>query len=349
MAKYIGHLLAKVHPSEWNTIAWTLAQNANAKNTPPLEEMELKNIFNSIEGIERRNNTDRWYKKGDEVRVTNMWSEVDNKIMLMKEIASMEQYSSGDRYRTKIQMIDDALGGGVEDGDLITIGGLSGYGKTTFTQQLAVNFAEQGLPVLFLSYEVKISHLWKKFCDMNIEDDLIIYSVQKNTTGNVAWIEEKIKEAKQEYEIKVICIDHLGFLIPRTSMSDISKNYSVYIGQICRDLKEIALRQNVIIIMPVHLRKTEDTPDMNSLAHSSGISQESDVVLMIHREKNLSGIGEFYQEHSKIMMVKNRKTGQSVQGHFKLTDGRFVQDDWYIPPQKVESRDYKSRKGWQPE
>lgn len=84
--------------------------------------------------------------------------------------------------------------------------------------------------------------------------------------------------------------------------------------------------------MPVHLRKTEDTPDMNSLANSAGISQESDVILLIHRDKNTTGIGEFYQPRSKIMMVKNRKTGQTIQGFFQLVNGRFIHDDWYVPP-----------------
>jgi len=71
-------------------------------------------------------------------------------------------------------------------------------------------------------------------------------------------------EAKEMYNIKLLVIDHLGFLVPRTVMKDISSNYSVYITQICRDLKQLALKHNIIIVMPVHLRKTED-PTINDL------------------------------------------------------------------------------------
>ncbi len=58
----------------------------------------------------------------------------------------------------------------------------------------------------------------------------------------------------------------------------------------CRDLKQIALRENVVIILPVHIRKTDDVPDLNSLAHSAGIAQESDEVILLHRPKSVDSL-----------------------------------------------------------
>ncbi len=162
-----------------------MARDANTKNSPPLPDEELLTIFNSIKNIERRNNNDRWYKNVKEEVSPDIWKESDNKVMLIKDIAEMAKYKQGDMYSTGIDIFDEALGGGVEDGDLIIISGLSGFGKTTFAQTLAVNFAEQGLPVIFFSYEVMVHHLWSKFKEMNIRDDLIIYSVERHTTGNV--------------------------------------------------------------------------------------------------------------------------------------------------------------------
>lgn len=45
------------------------------------------------------------------------------------------------------------------------------------------------------------------------------------------------------------------------------------------------MRENIIIVMPVHLRKTDD-PTINDLGNSSGIGQESDAVIILHRERN---------------------------------------------------------------
>ena len=92
MARYIGFMLAKVHPSEWETIAWNIIVEANTKNEPPLSSNELRNTFQSIVNMEKRNNADRWYKKTEAVEESNIWKEVDNKILPMKEIADMEEY-----------------------------------------------------------------------------------------------------------------------------------------------------------------------------------------------------------------------------------------------------------------
>lgn len=169
---------------------------------------------------------------------------------------------------------------------------------------------------------------------MGIRDDLIIYSVQKHTTGNVGWIEEKIKEAKEQYMIKIVVIDHLGFLVPKSTMADLSKNYSAYVGQVVRDLKTIAKNERIVILLPVHLRKTSD-PDINDLKDSSAISQESDAVFILNREKNQNETeNQVYTDHTKIMLVKNRKTGVAAQGWFTMTGGKLTRDPWYIPQKK---------------
>ena len=70
MAKYIGHILAKIHPSEWDTIAYPTIEQANQKNTPPLADQELQSIFRSICSTEKRNDNQRWYQK-EEVKEPN--------------------------------------------------------------------------------------------------------------------------------------------------------------------------------------------------------------------------------------------------------------------------------------
>lgn len=211
--------------------------------------------------------------------------------------------------------------------------------NTTLCQCLSVNFAEQWLPVIFFSYEVLVSHLWKKFKAMLRTEDLPIYSVEKHTTGNVWWLQEKIAEAKRNYGIKIVVIDHLGFLIPKHRL-EASGNYATYVGQVVRELKTLAKDEKIIIILPVHVRKTDD-PGMNDLKDSSSISQESDMVLILNRERNLSDMSsEYYTDYVKIFSVKNRSTWKNVQWWFKLEDGRFVQEKYYVPIEATKKKTY---------
>jgi len=101
MAKYIGHILAKTHPSIWDDVGWNLIIEANQKNRPPIDEEELRNTFESIKNKEQRSGTDRWYKKieGEDV---NLWKEEDNRILPISEIAAKDENADSERYKTKI-------------------------------------------------------------------------------------------------------------------------------------------------------------------------------------------------------------------------------------------------------
>jgi replicative DNA helicase len=82
---------------------------------------------------------------------------------------------------------------------------------------------------------------------------------------------------------------------------------------VVRELKTLAKDEKIIIILPVHVRKTDD-PGMNDLKDSSAISQESDMVIMLNRERDSrEDSTEYYTDHVKIYSVKNRSTGQNFQ------------------------------------
>ena len=123
--------------------------------------------------------------------------EEEVKVQLLSEIASLEENQEWEHYSTKISFFDKITNGWLKDWDMIVISALSGMWKTSLSQTLSINFAEQWVPVLFFSYEVLVSHLWSKFKDMKIEEDAPIYSVVRNSTGNVWWIEEKNNRSKR--------------------------------------------------------------------------------------------------------------------------------------------------------
>ncbi len=329
MTRYIGSVLTRIHPSDWDKLAWPIVQTANTKNNPPLPEYELKNTFNSILQAEKRNSPERWKNKTNSVSVRPEWdSATGDDIVLMSEVAASQSINIDDVHPLGYDVFDKAILGGSTPGDLIVVSGQTSHGKTSFCQSLTYNFIKRGEKVLWFSYEVLMSYLWKKFETMGMNAEDFIFAPFKNTTGNVGWVEKKIKEAKQKYGIKMVVIDHLGFLMPKMSQNDISRNYAAYIGQIVREIKTLAIQEEIIIVLPVHMRKTED-PNINDLRDSSSIGQESDLVFVMDRIKaeGNEALTEYYTMFTKISLMKNRKTGKSVVGKFKMLDERFWYDE----------------------
>lgn len=342
ITRYIGHVLTRVHPAKWETDAWRIIQEANKKNNPPLSDYELQVCFNSIRNTEISNNPRRWSGDGQTAPREKNWEAVDElgdgRIMLMSEVARLQHIDIDTVYPLGFPIFDGEIMGGAIPGDLIAIAGMSGEGKTTLAMNLSKNFVGGGGSVLFFSYEMLVQFVWEKFKTMGMKDEDCLYSPFKNITGNVAWIEKKIKEAKQNQEVKFVVIDHLGFLTPSmTGMSSrAAENYSVYVTSIMRELKTVAKNEEVVIVLPVHMRKRESTYkrnadlDISEIAHSGGIAQESDLVFLIQREKDTRpGAPDVYSGYSVISLAKNRRGSKNPKGFFTMVNEQFVYDETY--------------------
>jgi len=261
--------------------------------------------------------------------------EEDDRIMYMHEVAEItrEEYNFT-RYKTGIHPIDEALkqsskdDGGISGGEIMIIAGPTGNGKTLLASTIAYNLMrENGLPCAYFSYEVNIYSLWNSFKLMGATDKDLFCVPFKNTTGNIEWIEKKIIEAKKKFMAKVIVIDHLGFLAPKQKMGgNMQANYSVYLTQIVRELKNLAQQQDVIIILPAHVNKSSGSePSMKDISHSGGIAQEADVVLMIAREENKENTNNYYTKFSKVFMAKNRIGENTPMLFMEKTAGKLVE------------------------
>lgn len=190
----------------------------------------------------------------------------------------------------------DRVLGGFEGGELTVVSGLSGNGKTLFSQTLTLNMAGRGINSVWFSYEVMPKNFLKAFG----ESLPLFYmpSVLKDNT--LDWLENRIQEAKVKFGCKCVFIDHLHFLVDMRTRN----NMSLEIGYTMRSLKKIALRLNICIFLIAHTSKikTDSELGLDSLRDSSFIAQESDNVLMIWRK--LDSEREAY-----LKVCKNRKYG----------------------------------------
>ena len=250
----------------------------------------------------------------------------DSPIVRIEDAAKILASLGGkDRYPTGTPF-DGVIGGGLRDGDLVVVSGPTANGKTTFAQTLSAHLAQTGVPSLWFSYEVAIPELSSKFADMGAGVDQPLYCPLKHESGNLAWVKSKSLEASV-LGIKVVVVDHLGFLLPEADASQVrlDANYSVYLGSICRSLKSLAMSQQLVVVLMAHTRKT-DEPRLHDIAHSGAIAQEADLVFMVNREiepqPELSG--EIYTPYTRISLEKNRHTGKSVVCWFSLQQGRLA-------------------------
>jgi len=257
--------------------------------------------------------------------------------MHVADVADRQSINQSEVYPLQMPCFDDVIMGGVTAGDLVVIAGQTGHGKTSLAQDWTMSLLRgtPGIKALWFSYEVLASHLWGKFQSMGMNREDCAFIPAKHSTGNITWVEAKIKEGKEKFGIKAVFIDHLGFLLPKSSSifggKNMSSNYSSFLTQVVRDLKTIAIAEEVIIFLPVHMKKVqtrERQSDADDIKDSSGIGQESDLVFLIERERNKDeNIRTYFTENTKITLAKNRKTGITVVGDFKMLNGRFAYDN----------------------
>lgn len=217
--------------------------------------------------------------------------------------------------------------GGIRNGDLAIITGISGSGKTTFAENIVMNLDKIAIPTLFFSYEVMIDNLYAKFVDMNISEKALVYAPKKNVSGNLDWIKDKIKEAQAKYFVKVIVIDHIDFLSP--SKLNSSDQRRIVIRDICQELKTLAINFEISIFLIAHVKKVQGREvEMQDLAESSALFQIPDYVFSVgrHYKVELDHGKEFVVAINEgvVKILKNRLTGMQPYMNFELKNNIII-------------------------
>ena len=146
----------------------------------------------------------------------------------------------------------------------------------------------------------------------------LFYLPNQNIENHIVWLEERIIEAKVKYDTKVIFIDHIHSIF---SLSRVSQNISLEIGDLVAKIKDLAIRHNLIIFLIAHCKddpqNTNREPRKEDIRDSGLISRLADTIIGVWRTTNdddgKSTRRKTIEEgdnRSKVRVLKNRRTGK---------------------------------------
>ncbi|MGN0592017.1 MAG: DnaB-like helicase C-terminal domain-containing protein [Ruminococcus sp.] len=262
----------------------------------------------------------------------------------VKEMADVQPVNLNDvpHIRTMFPRLDDAIGG-LYEGQLITLTGKRGTGKSTLASMLAVAALWQNWNVLIYSGEMADYEV-KRWIDFQIAgEESIKEKVYTSTTGYYIgeseerqladWyrsrlfivdnnameenaehteITDVIVTAVRTYGVQLVIVDNL--------MTAINAGEDIYIRQskFARKLKAIARKLHIVIVLVAHPRKSKSRElESDEISGSGDVANLSDTVLVLDRVSKTKDDGE--KIHQTLLAVqKNRATGTLLQGDERI-------------------------------
>lgn len=242
----------------------------------------MSNIDNIIEGLKQNISATESEKDRTErmARLEELMAayEGEDKIVTSHDIAErLKDDGKKATHSTGVSSLDELLRGGFRGGQMVVIAAMTKHGKTEFCTFLTEKMKELN-PVWF-SYEDGADELVERFLDRGADVPLF-YTPALLGQRSTEWIEKKIVEAKVKYGSKLVFVDNLQYLVPR------GQNHSVEVGFITKELKDMATRWDVTIVLVAHLMKNaqlDRSPTLTDIRDSSFIAQDASTVIFLWR------------------------------------------------------------------
>ena len=226
--------------------------------------------------------------------------------------------------------LDHKLYGGFNKGELNIFAGQSGAGKSLFLQNLALNWANVGMNVIYFTFElseelssmrvdsmstgVAANEIFKKIDDIDL---MVRMQGQKSGKFQLKYISSgatvnDLRSYLKEYEVQTgvkpdcICVDYLDLLMPiskRVSPSDLFIK-DKYVSE---ELRNLAVEQQIVLATASQLNRAsvEETEfDHSHIAGGLSKIQTADNVIGIQTSRAMRERGRYL-----IQLMKTRSSG----------------------------------------
>eukprot|EP00600_Ochromonadales_sp_CCMP1393_P010116 CAMPEP_0174961352 /NCGR_PEP_ID=MMETSP0004_2-20121128/4192_1 /TAXON_ID=420556 /ORGANISM="Ochromonas sp., Strain CCMP1393" /LENGTH=1031 /DNA_ID=CAMNT_0016209787 /DNA_START=137 /DNA_END=3232 /DNA_ORIENTATION=+ len=227
----------------------------------------------------------------------------------------------------------NAICKGFRRGEFIVFTGPTGSGKTTLLSQLSVDFAQQGKPTLWGSFEVRNARLMSKLLQQSHKmgplqclsadklqqvasdfEALPLQLLNFHGATEVDRIMAAMDAAVYKDDIQHIIIDNLQFLLPRAAARNAFEKFE-FQDSVIERFRHFATEKNVNIILVIHPRKEDETSllSISSIFGSAKASQEADLVMILQNALPSTGSGGLTNTHihRTLEVKKNRYDGHT--------------------------------------
>lgn len=208
----------------------------------------------------------------------------------------------------------DKMTGGLGKGELSVWFGGTSVGKSQLTQNIALNMAISGVPVMMLPLEMGMYYNTQRLLQMNGEETaheflrLPIYypDAKRMDIGTLA---NTVRDGVDKLGIRVVVVDQLQQLVPRQG-----GNLTEAISSTTDELHKIASENGVHIMLISHINRSSDqtgTPTLQDLKGSSSIEQDADMCISLYKNTDDEDPEKSPGYYAPLIatMMKNRNRG----------------------------------------
>lgn len=231
---------------------------------------------------------------------------------------------------------------GFRRGELTVLTGPTGSGKTTFLGQVSLDLAEQGINVLWGSFEIKNTRLLHKLLRQFSRDALPdssapnagelldsladrfqalpLYFMRFHGGSEVDEVLDAMEYAVYVNDVEHIVLDNMQFMISRNVQKGSFDKFDVQDIAI-EKFRKFATEHNVHLTLVVHPRKEDESSKLgiSSFYGSAKATQEADTVIILQNDG----------KRKYIDVKKNRFDGTLGYSplYFQSSSGRYVENE----------------------
>ena len=300
--------------------------DAGKKATKEIGE-KLKVVANSVRSIELpegvKDVNECYQKKIDILSLPLTTIKEGIRIEHIADIAERQKQEMS-MVKTPIgfKILDDAFQGGLRPGNTVVVAAVAGEGKTAFMQTMSYHYSKQGVTSLWFSYEETMAEIWERFEVMGVDKTFEMRAPIDFEDNRIDYIEKVIQIQKKKTDFFVLFVDQLSNLAPKidskTNINQIQNNISLYLGLMAKQIKELAMKYKIIIVIAHQLGRTGE------LAYSDMVRHAADKIVFLEREEAPSGGTEKFTNKTFLKINKNRPYGTRPIVPMTVYNGRFV-------------------------
>lgn len=206
---------------------------------------------------------------------------------------------------------------GMAPGQVHVYFGDTGHGKSQVVQNIAVQVAEKGIPVLFIGLEMTKEENRERFRDFGAKADTPIYQ-----PASIDLDYKAIEASILSDSYGLVIIDHLH-MFENTGHDGEPQ----FLSAVCKEVKMLAIKHNIPVILVSHINEDKNrtgVPKLSDLKGSSSIKQIADVAIAIYNDgmvNDLPGPAEML-----LTLRKNRRGRKHINARLRiLENARLVE------------------------